>query len=101
MTWTRRSVVAAAASLPLSSAFAGDNPEGLIAQIEKRAGGGLGVCALDTGSGRRIAWRGGERFPMCSTFKLLAVSAVLARVDKGTESIDRWLKYGSPDLLDP
>src|SRR6201996_853210 len=104
MTWTRRSVVAAAASLPLSSAFtgafAGDNPEGLIAQIEKRAGGRLGVSALDTGSGHRIAWRGDERFPMCSTFKLLAVSAVLARVDRGTESIDRWVKYGPPDLLE-
>jgi len=104
MTWTRRSVVAAAASLPLSSAFtgafAGDNPEGLIAHIEKRAGGRLGVSALDTGSGHRIAWRGDERFPMCSTFKLLAVSAVLARVDKGTELLDRWVKYRPPDLLE-
>jgi beta-lactamase class A len=26
------------------------------------------VAALDTGSGKRLDYRSGERFPMCSTF---------------------------------
>ncbi len=97
--FTRRHLIATTALLPFSRiATAGDNPEGLIAAIEKRAGGRLGVAALDTQTGRRIAWRAGERFAMCSTFKLLAVAAVLKRVDEGKEQLDRWVPYGKADL---
>jgi beta-lactamase class A len=35
---------------------------------------------------------------MCSTFKALAVSAVLARVDHGQEKLDRWIAYGQADI---
>jgi beta-lactamase class A len=90
--WTRRSILAAVPSLPLA-AYAGDNPEGLIAQIEKRAGGRLGVAALDTETGRRIAWRADERFPMCSTFKLLMVARVIEKVDAGNEMLGRRIAY--------
>lgn len=96
--WTRRSLIAAAAVLPLA-AHAGDNPAGLIAAIEKRSGGRLGVAALDTGTGRRIGHRSDERFAMCSTFKLLLAAAVLHRVDKGEEKLDRWIAYGKADIL--
>ena len=54
-----------------------------LAAIEARVGGRLGVAVLDTGSGRRIEYRAGDRFAMCSTFKLLLAAAVLARVDAG------------------
>jgi beta-lactamase class A len=37
---------------------------------------------------------------MCSTFKLLAASAVLSRVDEGREHLDRFIPYGPADLLD-
>jgi beta-lactamase class A len=37
---------------------------------------------------------------MCSTFKALAVSAVLAKVDRGEERLDRRVAYGPKDLLD-
>mgnify|MGYP001545120034 CR=1 FL=1 len=70
------------------------------AALEKRNGGRLGVAALDTASGRRLDHRSSERFPMCSTFKLLAVSAVLQRVDRGKEKLDRIIKYGKADLLE-
>jgi beta-lactamase class A len=99
MIWTRRSVVAGATLLPLSSALAGDNPEGLIEQIEKRAGGRLGVAALDTQTGRRIGWRGDERYAMCSTFKLLLAAAILHKVDRGEEHLDRWIAYTSADIV--
>ncbi len=59
-----------------------------------------GVAMLDTGNGRRIAQRGDERFLMCSTFKLLAVAAVLARVDAGKEKLDRRIVFGPEVLLD-
>jgi beta-lactamase class A len=36
---------------------------------------------------------------MCSTFKFLAASAVLARVDKGQESLQRRIVFGAGDLV--
>lgn len=68
--------------------------------IEQRLGGRLGVAALDLQSGRRFEHRALERFPMCSTFKLLAAAAVLKRVDVGDERLDRRIPYGDRDLLD-
>ncbi len=41
------------------------------AEIEVRLGGRLGIAALDTDSGKRLSYRGDERFAMCSTFKWL------------------------------
>ncbi len=70
-----------------------------LAAIEARTGGRLGVAALDTASGQRLAHRAGERFAMCSTFKLLAAAAVLERVDRGLERLDRFVRYGRADLL--
>src|SRR5207244_6223581 len=48
-----------------------------IAAIEAKMGSRIGVAALDTGSGKRLDHRSEESFPMCSTFKFLAVAAVL------------------------
>jgi len=56
------------------------------AEIEATTGGRLGVAVIDTGSGLQAAHRGDERFPLCSTFKLLAAAAILARVDAGQEN---------------
>lgn len=67
--------------------------------IEDQIRGRLGVSAIDTASGRRISWRGGERFPMCSTFKLVAVAFVLARVDQGVETLSRKIRYTEGQLL--
>ena len=76
-----------------------DDPSAALAALERRHGGRLGVSILDTGSGRRATHRGGERFLMCSTFKLLAVAAVLARVDRGAERLDRRIVFGRNVLL--
>ncbi len=71
-----------------------------LAAIEKREGGRLGVAVLDTGGGAGLAYRASERFPMCSTFKLMASAAVLKRVDEGKERLDRVIHYGPADLLE-
>jgi beta-lactamase class A len=68
--------------------------------LETTSGGRLGVATLDTASGGRAGHRAGERFPMCSTFKLLAVAAVLARVDRGRERLDRRIAFSTADLLE-
>jgi beta-lactamase class A len=71
-----------------------------IAAINARVGGRIGVAALDTGTGRHIAYRPNERFPMCSTFKVLAAAAVLKLVDERKEHLDRMMAYGKEDILE-
>jgi beta-lactamase class A len=75
-------------------------PEGDLAQLERSVGGRVGVFAVDTASGRTIARRADERFPMCSTFKWVLAAAVLARVDRGEIGLDDRLAYGQKDLLE-
>ncbi len=68
-------------------------------RIEAATGGRLGVALVDTGSDRTITYRGEERFPMCSTAKVLACAALLARVDAGNESLERRVRYVAADLV--
>jgi beta-lactamase class A len=71
-----------------------------LASIEAREGGRLGVFVLDARSGSTREHRADERFPMCSTFKVLAAAAALKRVDEGAERLDRTIAYGPSDLLE-
>lgn len=75
------------------------SPQRPLAALEARYGGRLGVSAVDTAHGARISHRADDRFPMCSTFKVLLVGAVLARIDAGREHLDRPVVYAKPDLL--
>jgi len=93
---SRRTLIAGAAASLCSGLAAARDP---LAEIEAKVGGRLGVAALDVASGRRLGWRAGERFPMCSTFKAMAAAAVLKRVDGGQERLDRFVRYGQADLL--
>jgi beta-lactamase class A len=62
-------------------------------------GSRIGVAALDTGSGRTLRHRAGERFLMCSTFKLALAAAILRRAERGEERLDRLVRYTEADLL--
>lgn len=97
--WTRREALSAVLALPVA-AFAAAPSQSPFRALEQRHGGRLGVAALDTGSGKMLSYRADERFPMCSTFKLIAVSAVLARIDHAKERLDRPIAYGRSDLLE-
>jgi beta-lactamase class A len=74
----------------LSASFAG---------IEQESGGRLGVAVLDTQDGNQAGHRADERFPMCSTFKLLVAGAALARVDAGKDRLDRRIRFEAADLV--
>ena len=81
----------------------GENAEDLterLSGIEKKSGGRLGCAVLDTATGRQGAYRGDERFPMCSTFKMAAVSLVLHRVDLGQEQLDRRIAFTEKEILE-
>lgn len=70
-----------------------------VAGLERRHGGRLGVAVLDTANGNPIAYRGDERFALCSTFKFLAAAFVLTRVDRKEESLSRRVFYKKEDLV--
>ena len=97
---TRRAALAVTAAAAFASpALAAPSVEARVTQLEQRHGGRIGLAALDTGSGRRVAHRADERFPMCSTFKMIAVSAVLHRVDTGAEQLDREVLVDRADVV--
>lgn len=85
---------------PLSAEERLDAANKRLAWIEEREGGRLGVAIIDTQTSWTLEHRADERFPMCSTFKLLAAAAALKRVDDGAERLDRVIAYGPGDLLD-
>lgn len=85
--------------LPQGRLLAAPLADSPFAALEKQSTGRLGVQWLDTATGHTGGYRASERFPMCSTFKLLLAGAVLHRVDQGREHLDRTIRYGRQDLL--
>jgi beta-lactamase class A len=83
------SPLARAASQPAE--FGGLQLRRTIDGLERRSRGRLGIAVLDTGRRRRFAWRGDERFPLCSTFKFLLAADLLSRADRGEVNLDRRL----------
>jgi beta-lactamase class A len=70
-----------------------------LAALEKERGGRLGVAVADALNGKSAAYRGDERFPLCSTFKTLAAGALLARIDAGKEQLDRRIRFEPGDVV--
>lgn len=68
--------------------------------LEDKSGGRLGVSIVDVATGKRLRRRADERFAMCSTFKVFAAAAVLARVDEGREKLGRMIPYEASDLIE-
>jgi beta-lactamase class A len=103
---SRRSVLSSAlavAALHVTQAKANPAPSDLearLAEIEASAKGRLGVAILDTKTGTMFGRREFERFPLNSTFKLLAAALVLERVDNGQEQLDRRVVFSDGDIVD-
>jgi len=98
------SAIAVTSLIPVSSRAGSDDFKRteLTAQIEKiegESGGRLGVAVIDTQTGLESGHRLDERFPLCSTFKLLAASAILKRVEEGKESLERRIRFTSDDVV--
>jgi beta-lactamase class A len=99
---TRRAWLASAAATALCTAHAlpvRAAVEADFATLESAHGGRLGVAAFDIASGARLGYRAAERFPMCSTHKVLSAAAVLTAVERGRLRLDQRIPYGRADLL--
>ena len=96
----RRSIILAALAAPLAGC-ASVQPEGgsfgaAMRAIETAPGARIGVAAFDTSGRRWLNHRGDERFPMCSTFKIIPAAAMLAR---GPELLATRIRYSKDDLV--
>ncbi|MFI7309788.1 class A beta-lactamase [Streptomyces hygroscopicus] len=67
-------------------------------ELEREYDARLGVFALDTGTGRTVAHRADELFPVCSVSKTLAVGAVLRDLDRDGEYLARRVRYTEDDV---
>lgn len=93
-------LIGASAALVSTRLRAEGGVQDRLRDLEIDVGGRLGVAALDMESDRRVDYRSGSLFPICSTFKLLLAGAVLTKVDHGTEQLDRALAFSKADMLD-
>jgi beta-lactamase class A len=70
-----------------------------LAELERKAGGQLGVAMLNLASGLRAGHRQDGRFLLCSTFKVLVAAFVLARVDRKQEKLERRIVFAKKDIV--
>ena len=97
---TRRSVLRSALALPaLGLTGTAFGAYAAFADLERRAGGRLGVAAWRQGGTRVLDWRGDERFPFCSTAKVLVAGTVLARAAREPGLLDVRVRYKKADLV--
>ena len=88
--------------LPLLAAAAPDRFSPLrraITAVERSAGGPIGISLLDTHTGERFGHRANDRFPLCSTFKLLLAARLLHGADKGHWAMIERLPVTKADML--
>lgn len=107
-TVVHRGVLAAVLCLATVStsgmAMAGDAKLGgtltaTVARIEARTGGRLGVHVTDTATDETWSHRGGERFPIASTFKAYSCGHLLSLVDKGKADLGKRIRVEASDIL--
>ncbi|MFD9903453.1 class A beta-lactamase [Streptomyces sp. NPDC059063] len=66
-------------------------------KLERTFDARLGVYAVDTGTGREVAYNDSRRFAYNSTFKALAAAEVLNKY--GPDRMDQVVKYSKDDLI--
>lgn len=104
---TRRSFLAATPALVFSSgctlwAVQSQNASHAatqLEQLEKTLAGRLGLFALDTADGMELAYRAEERFPLCSTFKVLAAAGTLAKSAQSPGLLRQRIAYQPSDVV--
>ncbi|WP_353946817.1 class A beta-lactamase [Streptomyces sp. HUAS MG91] len=75
-----------------------DAAKDAFARLERTYGAHLGLYALDTGSGREVAWNDERRFSYNSTVKSFLAAAVLKK--NGSDGMDRVLHYDRADVIE-
>ncbi|OLT14269.1 class A beta-lactamase [Actinomadura sp. CNU-125] len=72
-----------------------------LSKLEAKRNLRIGAYAIDTGTGRFVSHRAGQRFPYASTFKAMACGAVLQKARTSDPGLmERVIHYTEDDLVD-
>lgn len=93
----RRWLVSGIAALVLPAAHAQSPTDAGLAELENASGGRLGVVLLGP-EGVLASHRARERFPACSTSKVLLAAAVLHRAASDPRLLDRLIRWDASEL---
>ncbi len=88
-----------ACSIPLRKGRDYAAAEAQFAQLEQSLDGRLGVFVLDTADGSHLGFRANERFPFCSTFKVIVASAILERGARVPGLLQQRVRYTESELV--
>lgn len=70
-----------------------------IIKLESSYGSRIGLWFYDSKTKKVISHRAKERFPMCSTFKLMLCAAILKKSEKNSSFLEKKVKYSKKDLV--
>jgi beta-lactamase class A len=107
MNHSRRNFLLATVSVPIAIVWtswatkgdAGVSAQAQLAKLERALDGRLGVYVLNTVNGEQLSYHANEYFPMCSTFKVLLVSAILKRSTQIDGLMQQRIKYQKSNLV--
>lgn len=69
-----------------------------LAELEASSGGRIGISAINTANHRRIQYRSEERFPFCSTSKVMVVAAILKKSMTNHHLLQQKITYTQNDI---
>ncbi|WP_034270444.1 class A beta-lactamase [Actinospica robiniae] len=95
---TTTATAAATSSATTGTAPSSTTDTAAFQQLESRYGARLGVYAIDTGTGRSVAFQADERFAFCSTIKAFAAGELLRR--ETDAQLAQTITYSASDLVD-
>lgn len=67
--------------------------------LEKQYGGQLAISAIDTSNDQVVDYHADKRMPMCSTFKLMLVAAVLNKSVNEPKLLEKKIEYTQKDMV--
>ncbi len=95
---TFRCLLILAYIIPVLATAQPNSVEQQLAALEKASGGRLGVSAINTANNTQIHYRSEERFPFCSTFKVIGVAAILKQSMTDSALLKQKITYTQQDI---
>ena len=99
---SRRTLLALSAAATFATpraVFAKTAAPTTLEELERAVKGRLGVHVINTANGQTLSHRAGERFAMCSTFKMPLAAAIMKAAAEGKLSLDTMIKFSKADLV--
>lgn len=92
-------LAATGCSLSAHAAFDQQILQKKIEMLENKSGGKLGLTVVDTSDGTTYSWRGDEKFPLCSTSKVMVVAAILKESESNTNLLAKKITINKSDMV--